>query len=204
MIKTACAILKDEEQMKEINKKLEKLKSGCSTKSVRDDLKRKGDMIFSEESSRVIYEVGNLELMELRQTSATIQCLKHVPEGLNLCPRGVWLRPIQDAMDRIKARSEALITLYYRANFHSRGKRHEHNQWQKDHAKAVGAIRGAKKRGDHPSILSRWQNEEIYRASQLAHGLTETFVKCLDYLTTVDINHDAPASPQKKKPQQVR
>ena len=60
--------------MKEINKNLEKFKSGSCTKSIRDDLKKKGDMIFSEESSCVIYEVGNLELIELRQTSATIQC----------------------------------------------------------------------------------------------------------------------------------
>ena len=55
-------------------------------------------MIFSEESSRMIYEMGNLELIELRQTSAIFQsppCLKHVPEGLNMCLCGVWLRPNQ-------------------------------------------------------------------------------------------------------------
>ena len=41
-------------------------------------------MIFSEESSRVIYEMGNMELFELGQISVTIRChscLKHVPEG---------------------------------------------------------------------------------------------------------------------------
>ena len=54
--------------------KLEKLKIGSCTKSIRNDLSKKGDMIFSEESSRVIYEMGNLELIKLRQTSATIQC----------------------------------------------------------------------------------------------------------------------------------
>ena len=32
-------------------------------------------MIFSEESSRAIYEMDNLELIELRHASATIQCL---------------------------------------------------------------------------------------------------------------------------------
>ena len=31
-------------------------------------------VIFSEDSSRAIYEMGNMELIELRQTSATIQC----------------------------------------------------------------------------------------------------------------------------------
>ena len=34
------AILKDEEQMKEVNQKVEKLKSSSSTKPTRDDLKR--------------------------------------------------------------------------------------------------------------------------------------------------------------------
>ena len=49
-----------------------------------------------------------------------------------------------------------------------------------------------KKRGNHPSILSRWQNDEIWRASHLAIGWPETYVKYLDYITTVDIKHDAP------------
>ena len=82
------AILQDEEKMKEISKKLEKLRNGSCTKSIRNDFKDRGNMIFSEESSRAIYELGNLELIELRQDSATIQCLsclKHVPEGLNMC-----------------------------------------------------------------------------------------------------------------------
>ena len=71
--------------MKEINKKLGKLNSGSGTKSIRNDL-LKGNMIVSEELSRANYEMGNVELTEERQTSATIQCplcLKHVPEGLN-------------------------------------------------------------------------------------------------------------------------
>ena len=126
------AILKDEEQMTEINKKLEELRIGSCTNSICDDLKKQGDMIFSEESSRVIYEMGFLELIELRQTSATIRCpscLKHVPEELNMCPCGVWLRPNQSTMDRIEARFAALIKPHCRANFHPRGKKHGHNQW---------------------------------------------------------------------------
>ena len=76
-------ISKDEEQMKEINKTSEKLTSNSCTKSIRDDLKKTGDMLFSEESSRMIYEMGNMEVFELRQISVTTQCrscLKHVPE----------------------------------------------------------------------------------------------------------------------------
>ena len=57
---------------------------------------------------------------------------------------------------------------------------------------AVDTKRGAKKRGDHPSMLSWWQNDEIFRASQVAIGWTETYVKYFDYLATVDTKHDAP------------
>ena len=78
------AILQYEEKTTEIHKKLEKLRIGSCTTSVRNDLS-KGNVIFSEESSRAVYEMGNMELIELRQTSATIQCPscpRHVPEGL--------------------------------------------------------------------------------------------------------------------------
>ena len=111
-----CTILQDEEQMKEINKKLEKLRIGSSRKSLRDDLKEKSDTIFSEESSRAIYDMGNVELIEMGQASATIQCLsflKHVPDGLNMCPCGIWLRPSQNTMDRVRGTFAALRTPYF-------------------------------------------------------------------------------------------
>ena len=68
-------------EMKETNKKLEELRIGSCTKSICDELS-KGNMIFSEESSHAIYEMGNMEWVELRQTSVTLQCpscLKHLP-----------------------------------------------------------------------------------------------------------------------------
>ena len=77
-------------------------------------------MIFSEESRRAVYEIGNLELIELRQTSATIQCpscLKHVPDGLNVCPCGVCLRPNRDTMNRIKVRFEPFDNAFSSCNF---------------------------------------------------------------------------------------
>ena len=76
------AFSQDDEKMDEINEKLGKLKIGSGTTFIRNDVS-KGEMIFSEESSRAICEMGNMELIDLRQTSATIQCpscLKHVPE----------------------------------------------------------------------------------------------------------------------------
>ena len=47
------AVLQDEEKMNEINKKLKQLRIGSCAKSIRND-----NMIFSEESSRSIYEMA--------------------------------------------------------------------------------------------------------------------------------------------------
>ena len=63
--------MKDEYQKKQLNKTVEKLKDG--SKSVCDDLKN-GDTKNTEESSRVIYEMGNVELFELGQISMNVQC----------------------------------------------------------------------------------------------------------------------------------
>ena len=49
-------------------------------------------MKFSEESSRTIHEIGNIELCELGQISRTVQChscVKHIQERLTFCSCGV-------------------------------------------------------------------------------------------------------------------
>ena len=62
------AILNDKEHMKEIHDKVEMLKDGSRTKCIYDDLK-KDNMIFSEETRRVIHEMGNSESFKLRHFS---------------------------------------------------------------------------------------------------------------------------------------
>ena len=137
------AILQDEEKMKDINKKLESLRIGSCTHFIRKDLSN-GNMIFSEESSGAIYETGNMELIELRQTSETIQCLsclKQVPEGLNMC---LWrlASTNQSTIDRIRAAFAALKTPYYSTTvILSRGKNSGHNQWQMDHQQSHGCMK---------------------------------------------------------------
>ena len=58
--------------------------------------------------------------------------------------------------------------------------------------KAMDARRGATKRHEYTSVMDRWQNDEMYRASQLVHGWTEEWVKYLDYISKIDISHGAP------------
>ena len=111
-------------------------------KSIRNDL-LKGNMIFSEESRRAIYEMGNMELIELKQTSATFQCsscLKHVLEGVNMCQCGLCLGPNRSPLDRIREAFVALKTPYYRTSvIISRGKKSGHIPWQRDQEKAMDA-----------------------------------------------------------------
>ena len=126
------AILQDEEKLRQSTKSWKSFKWDQAQNPFVTICRKKGNMIFSEESSRAIYEIGNMELVELRQTSAAIQCpscLKHVPEGLNMCPCGVWLRSNQSTMDRIRAASTALKTSYYRTSvILSRGRKSGHSQ----------------------------------------------------------------------------
>ena len=149
---------------------------------------------FSEEFSRAIHELGNIELHELGQICRTDQCqscLKHVPEGLIFCSCGICLRPDEEQIQWIKAPVEAIIVPYYLARVnYSRGNRHGEAQWQKDHSEARDARRGARRK-NHDSIVLRWQNDEMYRESQKVHGWTEDYCWYLDCLTKIDISHSA-------------
>ena len=60
-------------------------------------------MIFSEKSRRVIYEMDNMKLFELGQTSVTIQChscLQLVSDRFIFCRCGAgiqsWWDPVPD------------------------------------------------------------------------------------------------------------
>ena len=181
--------------MGQIQKVVQKLRNGSRTKSIVEDLgKPEKSIKFSDEWSRTIHELGNIELHELEQISRTVQhqsCLKHVP-GLIFCACGICLRPDEATIQRIKARFEAMIVPYYLARVnYSRGKRHGEAQWQRDHWKAMDPRRGARK-NNHKSIVLRWQNVEKDRQSQTRHGWTEEFCRYLEHLTTIDISYTAP------------
>ena len=105
----------------------------------------------------------------------------------------VWLPPNQSTMERMRAAIAALKTPQYSASvIISRRKKSGHNPWQMDHQKAMDAKRGVLRRAKDTSILDRWQNDEVYRASRLVHGWTDEWVKYLDYISKIDISHEAP------------
>ena len=72
----------------------------------------------------------------------------------------------------------------------SRGKKCGESQWQRDHWKATDATKAAIKNGKD-TVTIRWQQDEQYSESQMAHGWTEEYCKYLDYLKTIDIDYTA-------------
>ena len=92
-------------------------------------------MILSEESSRAIFEMGTVELIELKQTSETARCpscTTCVLEGTTTCQCGKLRRPNESAWDRIREAFEALKAPYYRtAPIISKGNKFGPDLWQK-------------------------------------------------------------------------
>ena len=88
-------VQQDENHMKEINEKMEKLRIGSNAESIREDWSREnGDFTSSENSRRTIHEMGNVELFELGKTTSTLQCqscYKHVLDGIIFCGCGYCL-----------------------------------------------------------------------------------------------------------------
>ena len=63
----------------------------------------------------------------------------NVPEGLNMCECGVWIRHSHSTMERIRTAFAALKIPYYRASeIISRDKKSGHNPWQQDLRKKHG------------------------------------------------------------------
>ena len=92
-----------------------------------------------------------------------------------MCQCGVWLRPNQSTLDRIREAFAALKTPYYRTrDVTTRGMKSGHNPWQKDHHKALDAKKGVQTRGKYTSKLDRWQKKTKYteRLNWCTDGLT--------------------------------
>ena len=155
---------------------LDKLRIGYHTKSIIEDLdKAEKSTKSSEESSRTIHELGNIELHELGQISRVVQCqscLKHIPEGLIFCSCGICLRPVEELIQRIKARFEAMIIHYYLARLnYSRGNRHGEAQCGKrDHWKAMDAQRGARRTITNPSCSDGRMTKSIENLRKFMDG----------------------------------
>ena len=106
------ALLKNKANTQEIAR----VKIGSNKICVREDL-NKDNMVFSEASSRAIFEMGNVELIDLKNSSIQCpSCLRHVFEGTLIGMCGKLIRPNKDVMKLIKEAFEALKAPYCRAS----------------------------------------------------------------------------------------
>ena len=107
----------------------------------------KEKMVFSQETSHANFEMGNVELIELKTYRIQCpSCLHFVFKGTILCACGKHIRPVQEMTRRIKAAFEMFKAPYFRASFvNSRDCKFGPNLWQEHHHKAKDALRGAKK-----------------------------------------------------------
>ena len=188
---TTDALLKNEANTQEIKR----VTKGSIKIYIRADL-AKDKTIFSEESSLAIFGMGKVELIELKKTSIQCPpCLHHVFEGATACKCGKLQRPNKNVMDRIKEAFEALKAPYYRTSpIITRGSKCGPHPWQQHHHKVRNAFRSASKCDKNfSSIWDRWQQDEIYKKSQLSRNLTDARVRHLDFIVHVDISHNAPS-----------
>ena len=183
-----------------ITQEIDRVKAGSNKISIRNDF-AKDEVIFFEESSRAVFEMGNVEQIELIKTSETIQC----PSCLTYLR--VWL------FVNVKNYYDPKRVRWTGSEKHSR-------QWKplvivlhqlfREERKEI-IIPGNKtiiKPETHwevqrrrKSILrwDRWQNDEVYRASQVAHTWTDEWVNYLDIIMHFDISHNAPSWQRARK-----
>ena len=74
----------------------------------------------------------------------------------------------------------------------TRWAKHGVQPWQKHHFLAKEFMRKINKKWTYSSILDRFQNDEVFHASQLQHNWTKEWCKYFDYIRTIDISHKAP------------
>ena len=82
---------------------IERIKIGSNKICISEDL-AKEKMVFSQESSQTIFEMGNVELIELKTSQMQCaSCLHCVFKGTILCACGRHIEPAQEMIRLFKA-----------------------------------------------------------------------------------------------------
>ena len=144
---------------------IERVKIGSNKMSIREDIARENIMVISKESSPAIFEMGDVELIELKKSSVQCpSCLHHVFEGTHMCKCGKLIKPGQDVMNWIKEAFDIPKVPYDRTSpISTRGSQYGPNIWQQHHHKARDALRSATK-GDR-AFTSIWDRCNMIRST---------------------------------------
>ena len=97
----------------------------------------------------------------------------------------------EEMLSSIRQKFKQLIADAYMTLQGTRGARHGAQPWQKLHFLAKEFMRKIGKKGIYSSIHDRFQNDEVFHASQLQHNWTKEWCEYLDYIRTIDISHKA-------------
>ena len=167
---------------------------GSNKICIRSDLAKK-NMMFSQESCQAIFEMGNVQLIELKKSRVQCpSCLHYVFEGTIICSCEKLIKSNQEMTQRIRKAFEVLKMSVFRASHpNSRGYKHGSQLWQQHHHKANDALRAATRKKDRSfvNIWSRWENDLDYRKSQEAIGWNDVLVRYLEQIVQIDISHEA-------------
>ena len=123
-------------------------KDESKSKGMHEDLQKKEIFQVKKQASTFL-QIGNLELHEVRQRTATIQCPQcsaYFEEGFQFCKCGAGLQMAESTISRIRKRFQELLgSSYYIPVKKNRDKKHGDPQWQVHHSKAKDTLRNVLK-----------------------------------------------------------
>ena len=174
----------DEQYMHKIAEQVRKRVT--TERSIKDDSPK--DNIQSEQAAKEIYEAGNCELHEIQQRTNEVQCQRcysYIEAGFQICPCRGKVNMSEEMLSSTRQKFMQLIADAYMPFQMARGAEHGVQPWQKHHFLAKEFMRKINKKGTYSSILDRFQNDEVFHASQLQHNWTKEWCEYLDYIRTI-------------------
>ena len=141
---------------------------------------------FSEESQQLLADMNQTEIFELCENTAKHQCLDcnaFSEIGMIYCSCGRNLKYSRSPTTLQKTNCDftSIPGFVFKKNF-SRGPKHGVSERQVMFHKAKEMLKKARqaKHGNHPTILSRWYEQEGYRKSLAEHNIGEKEVMPID------------------------
>ena len=134
------------------------------------------DNILNEKAAKKIHEAGNCKLHEVQQ--GTMSTLLFIHRGV--CPCRGKLKMSEEMLSSIGQTFKQLIADAYMTFQGTRGAKHGVQPWRKHHFLAKEFMRKINKKGIYTSILDRFQNDEVFHASQLQDNWTKEWCEYLE------------------------
>ena len=161
-------ILKDEEQMDQIQEVVEKWGKSSYTKFIREHLRKPGSSWFSArnlDASSINWATWSCTNSDTRPAPSNAIGVHTFAGGLKFWKCELCLRPNEDTIKKIQARFQTLIAPHAISAVNPNSKRITGRPWKLQ--------RGINK-NCHKTITIRWQEYEKYREPQLTDGVRRT------------------------------